>query len=195
MDDNRQPTEGSETITEPAVIPGPPVTTAPGLGSMSQPSSISQAGSTGIREDISVDSNDSGPLVGFSSNKEPLYPPFNPRLISHMGTQNLTSGSSTQNSEATHREGEEEFTKGLQEFNTKLQSDEAKKVTKLAKTWMSHLRRITNIKKDFDTTKTESNSAYNKIITDSATNEGTKYLIDIVEEEISEAEQAKSKTS
>ena len=56
---------------------------------------------------------------------------------------------------------------------------------------MSHLRRITNIKKDFDTTKTESNSAYNKIITENTTNEETKYLIDMVEEEISEAEKAK----
>ena len=60
---------------------------------------------------------------------------------------------------------------------------------------MSHLRRRTNTKKDFYTTRTESDKAYNRIITDSATNEETKYLIDIIEEEISEAEQAKSKTS
>ena len=69
------------------------------------------------------------------------------------------------------------------------------KVTALATTWMSNLRRITNINKDFDKTKNSSNIAYSRIISDSTSNDEAKYLIYIVEEEISEAEQARNKTS
>ena len=146
-------------MVTPETSTGPPVTSAPGPAIMSQPSSISQTGTTGIREDISFDSNDSAPIVGFSSNNQPLYSHFNPCLINHMGTPNLTNGSSTQNNEATHREEEEEFAEGLIEFNAKLQADDTMKATKLVKTWVSQLRRITNTKTDFDTTRTESDKA------------------------------------
>ena len=98
------------------------------------------------------------------------------------------------NSEPTQRNDTEEFAKALNSFNSKLQTNDIMKVTALAKTWMSNLRRVVDIKKDFDKTKNNSNIAYNRIISDSTSNEA-KYLIDIVEEEISEAESARTKTS
>ena len=111
-----------------------------------------------------------------------------------MGTLSQTGETSAQNTEVAHTEEEEEFAKKLHMFNAKLQADEVMKRTKLPKTWMSHLRRISNIKKDFDKTK-DSNLAYSKIITNTTSNDKAKYLINIVEEEITEAEQAKTKTS
>ena len=68
-----------------------------------------------------------------------------------MGNPNLSSEPSAHNTESTHRKEEENFAQGLIDFNSELQADDTMKTTKLAKTWMSHLRRITNTKKDFDT--------------------------------------------
>ena len=76
------------------------------------------------------------------------------------------------------RNAEEEFAKELNSFNSKLQEDDTMKVTTLAKTWMLNLRRISNIKKDFDKTKNSSNIAYSRIISDSTSNDEAKYLID-----------------
>ena len=147
---------------------------------------------------MSFDSSDSGPLAGYSSNRDPVYHSFNLHLINHMGNPDQTGNNSTQNTDPTIRNDEEQFTKELNSFNSKIQEDDIMKVTALAKTWMSNLRRISNIKKDFDKTnqtKNSSNIAYSRIISDSTSNDEAKYLIDIVEEEISKAEHARNKTS
>ena len=83
----------------------------------------------------------------------------------------------------------------MKEFNSKLQNDEDMKVTTLAKTWTSNLRRVLNIKKDFDKTRSNSSLAYKRVISEATSSDEAKYFIDIVEEEINEAENARTKTS
>ena len=39
----------------------------------------------GARDENSFDSNDSEPLFGYTSNRMPIFPNFNPNSINHMG--------------------------------------------------------------------------------------------------------------
>ena len=175
MEDGRTPSEDSRVNLgasgSTGNITGLPTTTTAGPTSVSQPGSIMQSNTSGVRDEMSFDSNDSGPLAGFSSNRDPVYQPFNPHLINHTGNPDITGNNSTQNTTPIIINDEEELAKELNSFNSKIQEDDTMKVTTLAKTWMSNLRRITNIKKDFDKTKNSSKIAYSRIISDSTSND------------------------
>ena len=146
------------------------------VASVSQPSTVVVPNMDLIRDDISIGSSDSGPLEGFSSSRDAIFRP-----------------NTAQNSDTTQGNDPEPFARELSEFNTKLQDDENLKLTSLAKTWKLNLRRILNIKKEFDKTRNKSNIAHNKVISETTTNDEAKYYIEIVEEEINEAENAKIK--
>ena len=93
MEDGRTPSEDSRVHLGASGsrgnLTGLPTTTTSGPTSVSQPGSIIQSNSTGVRDEMSFDSNDSGPLAGYSSNRDPVYHSFNPHLINHMGNPDL----------------------------------------------------------------------------------------------------------